>query len=101
MGAAKERARRARQRDTRVGTAGEVAAGTAGMTGAIPATAAMVEERAAARAKERERAKDTPTGELTRQPKEGKSLLRGASTKVCLVCISQAQKPRIDHKLIV
>merc|ERR1719247_3878710 len=65
--AAKARARRDRPRDIPAGTAGEEAAGIAGMIGAIPATAATtVEERAVAREKGRERAKDTPTGETSR-----------------------------------
>merc|ERR1712127_302149 len=59
-------------RDTPAGNGAEVEeAGTAGMTGVIPAImAAIMEERA--KGKAREKAKDTPIGDSKRQPKEGR-----------------------------
>merc|ERR1719276_520871 len=86
-------------RDIPAGNGVEVEeAGTAGMTGVIPAImAAIMEERA--KGKAREKAKDTPIGDSKRQPKEG---------RVCVeVCRHEGvpyihfSSTRIEHNLIV
>merc|ERR1712127_974987 len=101
---AKVRARKDRPRDTPVGTpqAGEVVeVGIAGMTGAIPAmaVATVEEERAAARAKARERAKDTPVGENSQCPKKKELAQWDIHEGVPHVHFSSMQ-PLIVHKLI-
>merc|ERR1711957_443884 len=107
MGEAKAKARKDRPRDTPAGRvlAGEEAeVGTvvAGMTGAIPAMAAVAteEERAVARAKEKEKAKDTPVGEHSRgSPKKKEFAQRDVYEGVPHVQFSNTQ-PLIVHKLI-
>merc|ERR1719329_1751855 len=66
----REKARREPPRDTPAGSGVEAEPGTAGMTGVIPAATVAMEERA--KGKVRERAKGTPIGDNTRQPKEGR-----------------------------
>merc|ERR1719215_1010476 len=64
------KARREPPRDTPAGSGVDAEPGTAGMTGVIPAATVAMEERA--KGKVRERAKGTPIGDNTRQPKEGR-----------------------------
>merc|ERR1719329_884991 len=98
---AKERGkvRKDHPRDIPAGNGVEVEeAGTAGMTGVIPAIiVAIMEERA--KGKAREKAKDTPIGDSKRQPKEG---------RVCVeVCRHEGvpyihfSSTRVEHNLIV